>query len=149
MLTGNEDQWCQGETANCPTLCGGQTQTKANSCTGVSPTQDSSQLQRHHHRHHHRHQHPHQPSHSPTLNPFFNPKRPPPNLANKPLLVNPRLHLHLRQRHRSLKHSRIPRHPAQLHLRSHFRPMPYRQPRLRSLQDLRYPHAFRRSSHRF
>lgn len=29
-----KNQWCQGETANCPTLCGGQTQTKANSCTG-------------------------------------------------------------------------------------------------------------------
>ncbi|KAF6239096.1 hypothetical protein HO173_002968 [Letharia columbiana] len=31
-----KNQWCQGETANCPTLCGGQTQTKANSCTGSS-----------------------------------------------------------------------------------------------------------------
>ncbi|CAF9934671.1 hypothetical protein IMSHALPRED_009798 [Imshaugia aleurites] len=33
-----KNQWCQGETANCPTLCGGQSQTKANSCTGSSLT---------------------------------------------------------------------------------------------------------------
>ncbi|CAD6571887.1 MAG: hypothetical protein ASARMPRED_004900 [Alectoria sarmentosa] len=31
-----KNQWCQGETANCPTLCGGQAETKANSCTGSS-----------------------------------------------------------------------------------------------------------------
>ena len=31
-----KDQWCQAQTSNCPTLCGGQSQTKDNSCTGVS-----------------------------------------------------------------------------------------------------------------
>lgn len=28
-------QWCQGQTASCPALCGGVSQTKANSCIGV------------------------------------------------------------------------------------------------------------------
>lgn len=35
MLTRSLDQWCQGEQTNCPTLCGGQAQTKDNTCVGV------------------------------------------------------------------------------------------------------------------
>lgn len=30
------DSWCNGETANCPLLCGGMSSTSANSCFGVS-----------------------------------------------------------------------------------------------------------------
>ena len=37
LLTWNQDQWCQGELANCPVLCGGQAHNKVNSCVGVSP----------------------------------------------------------------------------------------------------------------
>ena len=138
MLTWNQDQWCQGELANCPILCGGQAHNKVNTCTGVSPPRIlravASPLPT-----------PSQTisfSHSQSLDQSQHLLA---TIANgKPFPVFAHLHLHLQQRYQPGKHSGLPRYPSQPHLPRDVRPVPCRQPRLSSLQDLWYPQAYRR-----
>lgn len=138
MLTSNQDQWCQGELANCPILCGGQAHNKVNLCTGVSPRRIfravASPLPTP--------SHIISFSHSQSLDQSQHFLA---AIANKnPFPVFALLHLHLYQWYHAHKHSGLSRHPSQPHLPTDLRPMPYRQPRLSSLQDLWYPQAYRR-----